>query len=192
MLRIEVDCWIELGQNSTRPEFLCVGRKKRQKEINNWPADTPSNSVKSGRALLTTYPGAQSREHVASRDGPQVREVQLTRFCLLKRVMLLIRLTRKSCRCLGTTTTKSTTLPRHKYCSVLALARPRFASQLIHRQLSLFLSTSARARCNVMAPKQATLGYVKPTQQTIGCVDGDGHHKRPWCIQFELLITAGV
>lgn len=25
-----------------------------------------------------------------------------------------------------------------------------------------------------MAPKQATLGYVKPTQQTIGCVDGSG------------------
>lgn len=116
------------------------------------------------------YPRAESREHGASRDDPPGREVQLTRFCLLKRVMLLTGLTRKSCRCLGTTT-NSTTFLRHKYSSVFALSCLRFASsQLIRRQPSLLPLSSARALYNVMAPKQATLGYVKPTQQTIGCV----------------------
>ncbi|KAL7934476.1 DNA ligase [Trichoderma chlorosporum] len=71
--------------------------------------------------------------------------------------MLLTGLTRKSCRCLGTTT-NSTTFLHHKYASVFALSCLRFASsQLIRRQSSL-LPCSTRALYNVMAPKQATLG----------------------------------
>lgn len=121
------------------------------------------------------YPREQSREHGASRDSPPPkRGTQLTRFCLLKRVMLLTGLTKKSCRCLGTTT-NSTNILHHKYCSVFALGCLRFqSSQLIRRQPSLLPSSSIRAFYNVMAPKQATLGYVKSTQQTIGCVDGIG------------------
>ncbi|KAH0524530.1 hypothetical protein TsFJ059_007030 [Trichoderma semiorbis] len=72
--------------------------------------------------------------------------------------MLLTGLTKKSCRCLGTTT-NSTTILHHKYCSVFALSCLRFqSSQLIRRQPSLVPSSSTRALYNVMAPKQATLG----------------------------------
>ncbi|KAL6822968.1 DNA ligase [Trichoderma sp. SZMC 28015] len=72
--------------------------------------------------------------------------------------MLLTGLTKKSCRCLGTTT-NSTTILHHKYCSVFAFSCLRFQlSQLIRCQPSLLPSSSTRAFHNVMAPKQATLG----------------------------------
>ncbi|UKZ95561.1 uncharacterized protein TrAFT101_010394 [Trichoderma asperellum] len=79
--------------------------------------------------------------------------------------MLVAGLHRTSCRCLGTNTANLPARPRYKYCSVHTLALGRFAStQSIRR----WPSASAGASFNVMAPKQATLGYVKPSQQTIG------------------------
>lgn len=48
----------------------------------------------------------------------------------------------------------------------------RVAFQLRFRPVAHSFTYISRRRVSMMVPKQATLGYVKPTQSTLGCVGG--------------------
>lgn len=144
-------------------------RRFSDKGLGRSYSDNPDSSFRSQR-----LPGG-SREK-AYLDPSRVLVTSINA-CLLN--AMLAGLYRSSCRCLGTNTTNSPARLHYKYCSVHALALLRFTSIQLPRRLP-FASTGASY--NVMAPKQATLGYVKPSQQTIGCVGGvdAACYMRPW------------